>query len=340
MKFQLNKKIINFLFFAFAIVLLIFPSCERPNSYDVDISDVPVDSISISRYEVALFTANPYDLLTDLEPYTEEFSFFLGDNLRTPAGHEQLFDFVTDRLLQELFLDVMEEYPDLDFLEDELTTAFRYYRYYYPSEDNPKVFTYVSGMDYNMPIKYAENHLVIGIDMYLGRDYVNYERAAIPVFKRNVFESENIVPDVMKVMAEKNIPNNVSPPESLLDFIIYEGKILYFLDIMLPDVHDSIKIGYTKPQLDWIEKNEKFIWSYFIDNELLFSQDRQMIQKFVGDAPFTDVFSNNSAPRAGVWMGWQIVRKYMEKNQDVSIQQLLSEKEAREILNKSKFKPR
>lgn len=323
----------------FPVFLIVLLSCDRNNN-SVDLSDVPVDSIKISRYEIPLFTANPYELYTDLQSYTDEFSFFLGEEFNTVEGQDKLFDFVTDTFLQDLFYDVMEEYPDLNFLEDQLTQSFRYHRYYYPEETNPKVYSYISGLDYMMPVKYADHNVIIGLDMYLGRDNVNYERAAIPKFKRKLFSREYIATDVMKIMAEKNIPDDLPPPESLLDFMVYEGRILYFLDLMLPEVPDSVKIGYTNNQITWMEGNAKFVWSYFIDNELIFSQDRQMINKFVGDTPFTTVFSPNSAPRVGAWLGWQIVKGYMSNESDVTIKQLLEEKEPREIFHKSAFKPR
>jgi hypothetical protein len=41
-----------------------------------------------------------------------------------------------------------------------------------------------------------------------------------------------------------------------------------------------------------------------------------------------------------VWVGWQIVRKYMQENKDVTLQQLMAQKDAQYILNGSKYKPK
>ncbi|MBS4035798.1 MAG: hypothetical protein KGZ85_15145 [Ignavibacterium sp.] len=336
-----NKKfIIKPILIISILISVLTNSCKDTNPYDVDLSRVIEEPVIISRYEVALFEANPYDLLKDLEPYQEEFSFFIGEGLQTEQGQQQLFDFVTDRFLQELYFDVTEKYTDLTFLETELSKAFRYYRYYYKDQANPKIFTYVSGLDSEMPIKYAEGNIIIGLDMYLGRQYLNYERAGVSAFRRLSCSKEYITADIMKVMAEINMQSEINLPSNFLDFIIYEGKTLYFLDLMLPNTPDSIKINYTTHQIRWMEKNSKNAWAYFIDNELLFTQDRQIIRKFVGDAPFTAVFGHESAPRAGVWFGWQIVREFMRRNPDISIQQLLLELKPQEILNKSAYKPK
>jgi hypothetical protein len=336
-----NKIFTNFKFASLIIsILFLISSCNESNPFDIDISEVSIDSVKISRYEKALFEANPYDLLNDLKPFTEEFYFFIGEGLQTEHGQQQLFEFVTDRFLQELYFDVAEKYPSIKFLEQELTKAFRYYRYYYPNQSNPRIFTYVSGLDSDMPVKYAEDNVIIGLDMYLGRTYLNYERASIPVFKRLSFTEDYICSDVIKIMAEKNMQSEINVLDNFLDFMIYEGKALYFLDLMLPHTPDSIKIQYSNPQLIWMKQNAKHVWTYLIDNEILFTQDRQVIRKFIGDAPFTNVFGQESAPRVGVWLGWQIVREYMKRNSDVTIQQMLTEKKSQEILNKSGYKPR
>jgi len=87
---------------------------------------------------------------------------------------------------------------------------------------------------------------------------------------------------------------------------------------------------------------EAGIWAYFLDNELLFESDYLKIQKYLAEAPFTPGIGENSssAPKLGVWTGWQIVKQYMEKNPDISLQELMLEKDAQKILVGSKYKPR
>jgi hypothetical protein len=66
------------------------------------------------------------------------------------------------------------------------------------------------------------------------------------------------------------------------------------------------------------------------------------IQKYLAEAPFTPGVGENSssAPKLGIWTGWQIVRKYMEKNPEISLQQLMLEKDSQKILTDSNYKPR
>jgi hypothetical protein len=129
----------------------------------------------------------------------------------------------------------------------------------------------------------------------------------------------------------------------LLAKMVENGKILYFMDQVLDDkVADTVKIGYTGKQLDWCKTYEGDIWAYFVENNLLFETDFQKIQMYVSEAPFTPGIGekNESAPKLGIWIGWQMVKKYMKENPAVTLQQLMAEQDAQKILSGAKYKPK
>ncbi len=41
---------------------------------------------------------------------------------------------------------------------------------------------------------------------------------------------------------------------TLLDNMIHQGKLMYFVDAMLPDEKDSLKIGYTCSTNEMVQK--------------------------------------------------------------------------------------
>ena len=325
---------------SFIILVGIFSQgCRRSPHWEADISSISIQEIEINRYETVLFNINPFNIPEEIEPHMDDFPLFLGDAVFTDAGQAQLYDYITDPFILEIWKDTYEVWEDLSLLENELTLAFRYFRYHFPQKEIPEFYSYVSGLDFELPVKYYENNVIIGLDMFLGRNYSNYERVGVPAFKRNRFEPAAAPVEVMRVLAEDLIRYNRQIPETYLDFMIYEGKMLYFLDCMFPAVADSIKISYTAQQIDWAERNQGHAWAFYLDNEMLYSTDRQLIQKFTGAAPFTAPFSRGSAPRMGVFTGWQIVREYMRRNSDVSLMELFMEKTSREILNDSRYRP-
>ena len=82
------------------------------------------------------------------------------------------------------------------------------------------------------------------------------------------------------------------------------------------------------------------MWRYFIEKELLYNTDPNMASRFILDAPFSKFYleiDNESPGRIGQYIGWKMVRSYMEHN-DTSVSQLLS-KDADEIFKNSKYKP-
>ncbi|MFP4065297.1 MAG: hypothetical protein ACLFN2_00840 [Bacteroidales bacterium] len=321
---------------------LLFKGCsawERKPFYEADISGVRLDPIRISRYETVLFELNPFELRKEITPHIEEFKFFLGEGLEDPEGVEQLYNYVTDPLLIELYNDSNEIWPDLDNLEESLTRAFRFYKYHFPESTIPGVYSYLSGIDYQNPVIYSEGHLIIALDTYLGSDYPYYEELSIPTYKRRWMRPERVPADVMQVLADEKLELVSPQPETLLEHMIHEGKRLFFLDCMLPDTPDSLKMKYTAAHQQWMENNQGRAWTYKLDNELLYSSDFAAIQKFIREAPFTAPFSQHSAPRTGTWLGWQIVREYMRRNQEISLQELLLETNAGKILNEARFRP-
>ena len=73
---------------------------------------------------------------------------------------------------------------------------------------------------------------------------------------------------------------------------------------------------------------------------MLYTTDQAEIIKFTSEGPFTSALSKEAPPRIGHWIGWQLVRQYMNNNPKTSLQNLINEVDAQTILTKSKYKPR
>jgi hypothetical protein len=130
--------------------------------------------------------------------------------------------------------------------------------------------------------------------------------------------------------------------KSLLSKMIYNGKIMYYMDQVFPDMSDTTKIGYTGAQLKWCQQFESNIWAYFLNENLLYETDYLKIQKYLTEAPFTPGLGekSESAPKLAIWTGWQIIRKYMEKHPDTTLPQLMAMTDAQKILNEANYKPK
>src|SRR5690606_40108491 len=90
------------------------------------------------------------------------------------------------------------------------------------------------------------------------------------------------------------------------------------------------------------QENESYIWRFFIEENLLYSSDSKLGNRFINLAPFSKFYleiDNESPGRIGQWIGWQIVRSYMENNPKTAIIDLFK-MDAKEIFEKSKYKPK
>src|SRR6056297_2880398 len=85
--------------------------------------------------------------------------------------------------------------------------------------------------------------------------------------------------------------------DNLVHRMIYRGKLLFFVDKMIPGEHDSVKIGFTKQELDFCYENESNMWVYLVENKLLFKTDYQLLIQLTEKAPFTKSFTRESPGR-------------------------------------------
>ena len=309
-------------------VLIAFFSCKNENKVEEEISNIDVD-VKIERFDMAFANATE----NDLPKLKETFPFFFSEHTPDSIWVKKM----NDTLQLELNQEVEKSFSNFDDIHDDIHGLFQHLKYYDKTFNEPRVITMTSDVDYRSKTIVTDTIVIIALDTYLGLDHYFY--ADIPRYlTQNMVRSE-IVSDLAGNYAENYIFQ--SQRKTLLDEMIYFGKQLYFKDKMIPFKSDAEKIGYTQGQLDWAAANEEEIWKYFIQRELLYSSDNSLPGRFIVDAPFSKFYlelDNESPGRLGQYMGWQIVRSYMDHN-DVSFMDML-QKDALEIFNNAKFKPR
>jgi hypothetical protein len=324
--------------FFLLILVGILISCNQSNQrkLKIDTRDVDIPDVEIKRYEQALFGISPDSLKPGLIAIQADFPVFLGADLDDTLNIIQLHQFVTDPLNQKLFDSVNAEFPNLEFLETGLTAGFKQFHYYFPEKSIPDVFSYVSGLLYELPVQFFKGDMIIALDMYLG-ELEEYRRMRIPLYQVEKMNRDYLVRDAMFELYFYHF--TVKPGKDFLQMMINKGKHLYFLDAVIPETPDHIKIGYPEEKLQWCFDNEENIWSFIIENELLYDSDAGINRTFFIDGPFTSDFSSDSPARIGEWIGWQVVRAYMNSNPEITPEQLFQEQDAQKILSQSGYKP-
>jgi hypothetical protein len=120
--------------------------------------------------------------------------------------------------------------------------------------------------------------------------------------------------------------------------MIEQGRRLYVLDMLLPKTADSVKTGYRQSQLDQCFDNEKTIWAYFVQGNLLFEREPSVISPYVTDGPKTPELSEASPGNIGTFSGWQIVKKWMDAHPKTSLETLM-QTPTMTIFNDAGYKP-
>jgi uncharacterized protein YjaZ len=319
--------------------LMIFSGCNHEKQrVDVDVSGVSLAEVKIHRYDVDLFKVNPAHLEEGLESLKPAYRFFLGTDLSDPSKLAEMKAYLESPRNIAFHAAVESQYKQIPALEQDLTLAFKHYLHYYPGAQIPRIYSYVSGGDYDYPVQFADSVMLIGLDNYLGTGFKPYVSDGLPIYRISRMTSAHVTPDCMKVLDRITYPEQL-PGNTLLEQMIDAGKRLLFLDAMIPATEDRFKIGYSKEQYDWIVKHEANVWAAIIENRMLYTTDGKLIRSFMADGPFTAEFSKDAPSRLGEWLGWQIVRKYFDNHPDVRLQEVMTEKDAQKILSLSGYKP-
>jgi gliding motility-associated lipoprotein GldB len=325
------------------ILLVVFTACHR-NPLKINVSKIDL-TLNINRLDQGLASITPQniqDALPELKKKTGPFfEVYAREILAIGSSGDSLFSsYLLTFLRDSVYINASHRsdsvYRDFEPYSAQLRQAFRHYLYYYPELTVPAVYTYISG--YNQSVVTANDAIGISLDNYLGAGYPDYRRLGIFEYKRRTMEPAKLVYDVMYAWAfqEYEYKGNT---ENLVSNMIYQGKLLYFVDAMIPEGPDSLKIGFTKNQMEWCKANESVMWSYLIENKSLFSGDRMESVRFINPAPFTTPFGQKSPGRSGVWIGWQIVKSYMKKNPEITLKGMMEENDYHKILNESGYAP-
>ncbi len=339
----------RFIFLSFCGAM-IFGACSRTKK--VDVSNIPLD-VKVERFDHDFDLLKTKPLTPQVAQLQKKYGVFYTDFIERilklgstadTSYYKNLRDVFAGQAYNDLKHDADAAYPNMDKQNTELTDAFRRIKYYFPQKELPKVYAYISGFQAQTSI--GDGYFAIGLDLFLGANSRFYQSQALveafPLYISRRFTPDYITPRVIEGIAREDMFPEPDSNTTLLSKMIYNGKIMYFMDQTLPDFADSTKIGFTGKQTKWCHDYKGNIWRYFLEENLLYETDYQKIQKYLNEAPFTPGLGedNDSAPKLAVWTGWQIVKQYMDKHPDVTLPQLMADNNPQKILNESKYRPK
>jgi len=328
--------------------IVVLAGCKGKNAPDV--SGIKV-SLEVQRFEKDFFAIDTNNIVPSLKQLEAKYPHFLNDYLTGIMELPPVTD--TNIKVQAVIRRFIADYkpvkeaadkaiPDIVPIVKQVKESLQFVKYYFPAYKQPtRLITFIGPMEGYSDIL-TQDALAVGLQLHLGKDAALYTSTTGQEFFP-AYLSRKFTPDYIVVNCMKNIVNDIAPVvkyvnKPLVEQMVEEGKRLYVLDKLLPETQDSLKIGYTGKQLKWCKEYEGKIWNFFLTNSLLMTNEPALIKDYMNEAPHTTALGDDSPGFIGLYIGWQIVKKYMDKNSALSLNELLHT-DTRKIFEESKYKP-
>lgn len=321
-------------FFRYTAIFLIFVlglmSCQKENASHWDNAiDTPKEAVSVTDISGDFFNPSISTVV-----FKQKYPWFQG-TVSDADFEARRSDSTEIKIYKEAIAKINQ--PQL---KSDLSELFTRVKFYFPSFQTPKVYLFSSALQMAKdPIILDPNEgfLFIDISGFMGENNSNYK--GIEQYYQKSMQPQNIVPKVSQIIAEQLVPASLEH-QKFIDMLIYNGKIMLLQDAFLPKTPDDLKINYTPQQYDWAIANEENIWNYFIENDLIFSDESRLQERFIAPGPFSKFYTaidNESSPQIGIFIGWQICKAYFEKNPKTPLMDFLA-LDSETIFNNSGYK--
>lgn len=310
------------------IILSLFLACSN-DPFKISIANVKI-KLDFLNLDSALRNSTEKELLTlkskfkrnnsSLLDYT--FGYCIGGNMQTDSSYiNGIRRFYSNNYIQRLGVTIKKTHGDFSSEKKELLIAFRRLKAFFPREKTPKTIYFINS-SFSASVFSSEKEIAIGVERYLGSNVKVIKELPTNQFYtwiKNGMKKEYLSRDVMAGWLMTHYCTETS--ENYASEMMRWGKILYITQGTLPNVKTNTILRYTNKQFNWAIKNEGVFWKYLVENELLFKTDEKTRLNLLNEGPFTGGLPEESPDRLGQFLGWRIVKQYME-NHSISLSQL------------------
>ncbi len=304
----------------------------------LNIKTEPYD-LEFDRYEDVLFNLDTADFQAELMKIQDRYRVFLSGDLNNLNAVKYLKDFATDPYSIGLYNKVKAAFPDLKQVEPMVEDVFAHFHHYYPEIEIPKkVFTCVTGVNYDEPpVQVIDGNLVISLDWYLNGDAV-YDQIGMPKYIQTRTNVATLAKDVANRLYMYYLYDWRKQGQIVGEMVFY-GRLNYFIEAMCPSIADSVLLGYSSNQWQWAVENEGQVWADIVGNRRLYDAGLDAYMMYFGDGPFTQAYTNDAPSRLGEFFGLNIIRAYAS-NHDYDLVELMNRKDLQNIFQDSGYKPK
>lgn len=204
-----------------------------------------------------------------------------------------------------------------------IENGFKRLQVHFPKADFPANLFFMNSYFYSS-VNCIEENLCIGVERYLGASCPEIkELPADPFYDwiKKAMEEKYMDRDAVCGWVLNNIvemPENQNHIEAMINW----GKVLYLTEAAFPDIEPEILLRYSKKDYDWAVNNERAFWEYLVKYNMLFQKNATDQAGLVLEGPFTAGIPMKGPDRLGQFLGYRIIKSYIEQN-DVTLLQLV-----------------
>ena len=345
-----------FLFF----VLLCLGCSSEQEKFIPDISQIPAPKVNFIRLEQSLNQIDSNEVANSWAKVSAEqpkiaflFLNYIIANSNVSDSIVNLKAFISFKETRELIDSIQLLYPNMNENEAATSRMLQFKQYYLPNDSvkYEQFFTYLSLYAYGGFV--YENVIGIGLDFYLGEFhpyYLTIENLKHAYVRRRL-DRKYIQAAIGQAVANDIVQRYSAPAGSkMIDQMIYNGKIFLLMDLLQPELSDSLKYNFGNAQLDYCLKGEEQLYDFLIKEKVLYSDQVKDYRRYITESAFNPEL--NLYNQSANWLGMQMVAQYIErqrqksklernsKNDNLLLIKALSENNAQEFLKNYKAKRR
>jgi hypothetical protein len=251
--------------------------------------------------------------------------------------------FITNDMITKLYDTTKLIIPNLDMFTKEMESHNKYLQYHFKGYRNPKVYAFISeyGMQQFLFNDKDKTGIGLGLDMFLGENYpyknIDPTNPAFSDYLIRAYDQKHMSSKLLNLIIEDQLAASLSTSPKLLDKIINNGKKLYVKKMVAPEMENSVLFELPDDKVIWLEKNELEIWSFLLDNNLLYETLPMKVNRYTNPAPTSPGMPIDSPGGAANYVGYKIVDAACKK---MNWQKVMSIKDGQKILELAKYKPK
>jgi hypothetical protein len=282
-------------------------------------STAPKPAIPELHFEEAFFTMDTLHFEESLAKLVQAYPEFSADYFNRILMMSPKKEAKSILAFYKAYLPIYKEAKKVDaskMATPAIVEGLKRFHYYFPDYILPKQLIYFIGPLETYGNVVTRDGLGIGLQLYLGAGSSWYYSEQINTIYPT-YISRHFAPEYIAVNSIKNILNDYEPivlnGKQLIAQMIEIGKRQYILKQCLPMTQDSILMGYTDKQIKALEDSKSDIWTFLSSQNRLFSVDPNLTHAILGEAPYNDYFGEDIPGNVGKYIGYCIVKSWMEQ---------------------------